>query len=75
MLGQGIQRKRWTEQLGLGNGKVMGLKIIKHDEALFVGAKGNENDAPERLSGTLIERRGWIVDHGQATHELKKNLK
>ena len=25
--------KRWTEQLSLGNGKVMELKLIKHDEA------------------------------------------
>jgi len=31
---QGMQRKRRTEQLSLGNGKVMELKLIKHDEAL-----------------------------------------
>ena len=29
-----MQRKRKTEQLGLGNGKVVELKLIKHDEAL-----------------------------------------
>ena len=27
-------KKRWTEQLSLGNGKAMELKLIKHDEAL-----------------------------------------
>ena len=32
--GQGIQRKRWTEELNLGNGEVMKLNSIKHDEAL-----------------------------------------
>ena len=32
--GQGMQRNRWTEQLSFGNGKVMELKLIKHDEAL-----------------------------------------
>ena len=31
---QGIQRKRRTEQLGLGNGRVMELKLVKHDDAL-----------------------------------------
>ena len=31
---QGMQRKKRTEQLRLGNGKVMELKLIKHDEAL-----------------------------------------
>ena len=31
---QGMQRKKKTEQLRLGNGKVMELKLIKHDEAL-----------------------------------------
>ena len=34
MCGQGIQRKRWIEQLGLGNGEVMELKFIQNDEAL-----------------------------------------
>ena len=29
-----MQRKRRTEQLSLRNGKVIGLKIFKHDEAL-----------------------------------------
>ena len=38
--GQGIQRKRWTEQLSLGNGKVMELKLIKHDKGLNEVAKG-----------------------------------
>ena len=33
--GQGMQRKRWTEQLSLGKGKVMELKLIKRDEALY----------------------------------------
>ena len=27
-------KKRWTEQLSLGNGEVMELKLIMHDEAL-----------------------------------------
>ena len=27
-------KKRWTEQLSIGNGKVMELKLIKHDEAM-----------------------------------------
>ena len=31
---QGIHRKRWTEQLSLGCGEVMELKLIKHDETL-----------------------------------------
>ena len=31
---QGMQRKRRTEQLSLGNGKVMELKLVKHDDAL-----------------------------------------
>ena len=36
-----MQRKRRTEKLSLGNGKVMELKIIKHgDEKCIVGAKG-----------------------------------
>ena len=32
--GQGMQRKRRTEQLSFENGRVMELKLIKHDEAL-----------------------------------------
>ena len=32
--GQGMQRKRRTEQLSFENGRVMELKIIKHDEEL-----------------------------------------
>ena len=32
--GQGMPGYRKTEQLSLGNGKVMELKLIKHDEAL-----------------------------------------
>ena len=32
--GQRMQRKRWTEELNLGNGKVMELKLTKHDRAL-----------------------------------------
>ena len=32
--GQGMKRKRWTEQLSIGNDKVVELKLIKHDEAL-----------------------------------------
>ena len=31
---QGMQRKRRTGQLSLGNCEVMELKLIKHDEAL-----------------------------------------
>ena len=27
-------KRRWTEPQSLGNGKVMELKLIKHDEAL-----------------------------------------
>ena len=27
-------KKRWAEEMSLGNGKVMELKLIKHDEAL-----------------------------------------
>ena len=32
--GQEMQRKRWTKQMSLGNGKVLELKLIKHDEVL-----------------------------------------
>ena len=39
-------KKKKTEQLSLGNGRVMELKLIK-------------SEAPERLSRTLTQRRGW----------------
>ena len=75
--GRGILRKKWTEQLIIGNIKVMELKLIKHDEALgdiqtFPGSQKN-SEAPERLSSALTERRGWSADQGQAAHELKQS--
>ena len=68
-----MQRKRWTEQLSLGNGEVIALKLIKHGKALLPGSF-RKFEAPERLSGTLTEHRGWNVDHGQAAHELKGGM-
>ena len=55
-----MQRKKWTEQLSIGNGKVMELNLIKHDEALKdLAGQLEDSEVPVRLRSTLRQRSGW----------------
>ena len=55
--GRGMQRKRWTEQLSIGNGKVMVLKLIKHDGAL----KDLAGQLKEFFSALTIEQHAYTT--------------
>ena len=57
--GKGMQRKRRTEQPSIENGKVMELKLIKHDKALE-GLAGQLRN-PE-APGLLSRRQHIAVD-------------
>ena len=58
--GRGIQRNRWTEQLSIGNGKAMVLKLIKHDKTLegLAGQLKEFFSAFKKMSSARTQRRG-----------------
>ena len=58
--GRGIQRNRWTEQLSIGNGKAMVLKLIKHDKTLegLAGQLKEFFSAFKKMSRARTQRRG-----------------
>ena len=57
-------KKRWTEQLGIGNGKVMELKLIKHDEAL--------NELKELWSACTTEQHAYRAPYHFRAKDTKK---
>ena len=67
IFGKVTQRKRWTKQLSLGNGEVMEIKLIKHDESL----KDLAGQASCSLMGVLFIIRFADLGAAGAAFQLK----
>ena len=68
---QGMQRKKRTEQLSIGNGKVMRFKLIKREGNLLElkGFLSASKCASKKLLQTITKAVLWV--HGKVVNVTK----